>query len=726
MIRAGAKLLTAAALAAFAVAAPAAAGTYEVNACGGIAGGAQNSFAAVADANMSAYSICPATPNAPGTGIVTKATSNGGRAGYLHGAYQIFEAPPGSVLESVTFNPAAIRLSQDWTAGIVAYDGDFNRGDLPYGCYAFRPGCAFGTPSFTVPVTVGLNGHLRFRFESRCNNGVTGCDLSPSTFSPPNRALFAAANVTVRVFDSSVPSIEPRHGSLWSTGWHRGVEDAWSTYRDNVGVMITRLWVDYGLRDNQDYRLATWPAGVRCDFTRRRPCSDIDPGSLGLDTRTLADGDHYIRIEAVDTAGNVNGIDRMISVDNTVPARPSAMSVTDGEGWRTTNGFRVNWSAERDGAAPLDKAHYRLCPSAGGPCIEGVKTGAVTGGVDDVRVPRPGDYELRAWLEDAAGNQDPERSAGPVHLRFDDVAPDLVFDRPSRRDPALLTARVTDAHSGVAAASIEIRRRDGGAWHELDATLSGDRLTARVDDEALPDGDYVVRGIARDAAGNKQVAAEDTGGDRMELTLPLRTPTVLRLRADCPGAPRCKSGRALIRGSVRTATGGAVPGSAIAVSQRVRSAATSQALTTIRTSDDGTFTLRLAGGPSRTVRFRYSGSEQLKPAQSDLVFRAPARSTIAVDKRVVSNGSGVKFRGRLRGGPVPDGGKLIDLQAYFRRRWRTFATPRTNAQGEWSYRYRFEATVGRVVYRFRARIRREAAYPYELGRSRTVRVTVVG
>ncbi len=281
----------------------------------------------------------------------------------------------------------------------------------------------------------------------------------------------------MRVFDASVPSIQPRSGALWSDGWHRGVEDAWSTYRDNVGVMITRLWVDWNLRDNQDYRLPTWPAGVRCDFTRRRPCTDVDPGSLGLDTRTLADGEHYIRIEAVDTAGNVTGIDRMISVDNTIPNRPTGMAVAGGEGWRTENGFRVNWSSAPDGAAPLNAAHYRLCPSAGGACTESTRSGSVTGGLDDVRVPRPGDYELRAWLEDAAGNQDPERSAGPVHLRFDDVAPSLVFDRPSRIDPALLSARVSDQHSGVAGAAIEIRRRDGGAWHELDSQLAGDRLT---------------------------------------------------------------------------------------------------------------------------------------------------------------------------------------------------------------------------------------------------------
>ena len=104
----------------------------------------------------------------------------------------------------------------------------------------------------------------------------------------------------------------------------------------------------------------------------------------------------------------------------------------------------------------------------------------------------------------------------------------------------------------------------------------------------------------------------------------------------------------------------------------------------------------------------------------------PAASSICVDRRAVRNGDAVVFSGRLDGGHVPEGGKLIDLQAYYRGRWRTFATPRSDARGRWSYRYRFGATRGTVRYRFRARIRREAAYPFELGYSRRVRVTVRG
>ena len=87
------------ALVPIALLAPAAAdaGVYEVHACGGPAGAAQSAFAAAADPQMEAYSICP-PQSAVGTGIATKATSSGGIAAYGAGAYQVFTAPAGASL----------------------------------------------------------------------------------------------------------------------------------------------------------------------------------------------------------------------------------------------------------------------------------------------------------------------------------------------------------------------------------------------------------------------------------------------------------------------------------------------------------------------------------------------------------------------------------------------------------------------------------------------------
>ena len=46
-----------------------------------------------------------------------------------------------------------------------------------------------------------------------------------------------------------------------------------------------------------------------------------------------------------------------------------------------------------------------------------------------------GDRRLRLWLEDAAGNHDPERASDPLGLRFDDEAPVAVFEPTDPRDP---------------------------------------------------------------------------------------------------------------------------------------------------------------------------------------------------------------------------------------------------------------------------------------------------
>src|SRR5207253_11015365 len=156
---------------------------------------------------------------------------------YGAGDYQVFEAPSGASLESVSFNVGAIRLHNLWSVGVITYDGDFNAGDRPYGCYAGLPGCGVGTSNFSIRVNVPLYGHSRFRFETRCFN-PSGCDASASPFNPANRALFSAANVAVRVSDDTLPSIVPHHGALWSDSWHRGYEEAWARLADNAGIMI--------------------------------------------------------------------------------------------------------------------------------------------------------------------------------------------------------------------------------------------------------------------------------------------------------------------------------------------------------------------------------------------------------------------------------------------------------------------------------------------------------
>jgi hypothetical protein len=181
------------------------------------------------------------------------------------------------------------------------------------------------------------------------------------------------------------------------------------------------------------------------------------------------------------------------------------------------------------------------------------------------------------------------------------------------------------------------------------------------------------------------------------------------------------------RGSVVRAGGSPVGHGLVEVWSRSAAAGSGYArVARVRTDAGGGFAYRVPAGTSRTLRFRYTGSAIDRPSQAEVSLRVPAAVTIHASRRSVRNGDTVTFSGRLRGKPIPSGGKVVDLQAHYRGHWRTFATPRAGRDGRWRYRYRFGATRGRLVYPFRVLVRPESSYPYALGTSRTRRVTVTG
>ncbi len=142
------------------------------------------------------------------------------------------------------------------------------------------------------------------------------------------------------------------------------------------------------------------------------------------------------------------------------------------------------------------------------------------------------------------------------------------------------------------------------------------------------------------------------------------------------------------------------------------------------TRRDGRFSARLPRGTSRRVRVTYCGRDG--GHYRDLRLRAKPSVGLKSNRRRVRNGRSVVFSGRVRSKPIPRGGKLVELQAFFRGRWRTFQTLHTRRQGTFRFRYWFGGTRGTVRYRFRAVAPREGGYPYTTGSSRRVTVSVSG
>jgi hypothetical protein len=108
-----------------------------------------------------------------------------------------------------------------------------------------------------------------------------------------------------------------------------------------------------------------------------------------------------------------------------------------------------------------------------------------------------------------------------------------------------------------------------------------------------------------------------------------------------------------------------------------------------RTSRKGGFSFKAPPGASRTLRFGYRShvNDTAFTTALDVLQRVRASATLRASRRFVPRGGRVTFAGRLRGGYVPPRGKLVELQATDRGRWRTFALVRSNRRGAFRYRY---------------------------------------
>jgi hypothetical protein len=148
------------------------------------------------------------------------------------------------------------------------------------------------------------------------------------------------------------------------------------------------------------------------------------------------------------------------------------------------------------------------------------------------------------------------------------------------------------------------------------------------------------------------------------------------------------------------------------------------AMPSVLTAANGEFTLRLpAGVSSRTLRFEYSSVVDSTPVVTRaLKLSVRAGIALKVTPHTASVGRSIYFTGRLRGEPVPIGGKLLVLEARSPGGgWLEFDVIRSDAHGRFHASYRFKFP-GPAVYQFRVLCEAEADYPFATGASKVVGV----
>jgi hypothetical protein len=469
------------------------AGTYDVTSCN--SDGSASGWAAYGSSSYQSGIVCPYNGDLTSRGLGVANFPNVGVLGYSGGGL-MFKAPAGTTLAGIGSGVRIQRWDASYWLGLFSASGQ--------NLFGFVANDGNGAPAgaYTARSWFNMNREANVHLE-------VGCSALCDTSSLPGSGFRAWAQlfdpITVRIEDDDAPSEAVTGGGLVAGPYATGAQPVTYNASDASGIRATRLYVD-GSRLRDDMRT--------CNFEQPVPCSNVSAGSYSVDTRSLGDGAHTVKVETVDSAGNASSQSRSISVDNSAPAAPT-VSVSGGEGWRRSNDFTLTWSNPAGQVAPIAKAHFEVCradqPANCQPT--GLQTGANISTISGLSVPGEGDYTVRVWLEDAAGNTSAASSSAPIHLRYDATAPVSVrnltlangeswrstnsFDV-SWENPSGQLAPITSVHYRMCdnQGNCATETRDGGA--EMDS-VAGVRVPGP--------GDYTLSLWMGDDAGNADEAS---------------------------------------------------------------------------------------------------------------------------------------------------------------------------------------------------------------------------
>jgi hypothetical protein len=670
-------LAVALALTCIAAAPPAAAGSYTVRQCDYASGNGHHDFVwqSAGSPTIDQY----AGSGCGEFGLAARNSGGGTQRTYTSGAFGgwFAHSPAGTVFTH--FSGAFGVLAGCCVNGMATYAEATQRFDgHGAGAYLFQGN--LGNQTWGAPS--GLSGPVGRSW----NASTSGFDATRVAFYMAcgpgfscSQGIYGDLRLRGRSFDFTLrdevpPSVGEPAGTLLTGGWVRGVRSlSFPAHDTGGGLSAVDAVFDVGTAFHS-------PSGctvVAGRYARLQPCPSGRVADWAVDTARLPDGGHQLRLSATDAGGTRTQRTFAAYVDNGAPAAPQALAVVGGDDWRAANGFELMWANPGGQHAPIARARWLAC-RLGAPvpeCVGGERSASSVATSGPVALPAAGEWVVGVWLEDSVGNGDPS-TASRQRLRYDPDPPLLDVLPADPAAPGRIGASVSDL-SGVVSGTIEVRRHGSDGWIDLAAMRSADRIVAQLEESlTAAGGTFDVRVRAVDAAGNAAVAHK---------LLEVEAPAPAWVQGPLPGPVLSPDGwRPQPVGSPRLDSRGAAR---VTMTARVRVA--------------------------RGQRPRKGGRSRPRPPRPRDVRRL-----------VTTGGRPVLFRGRV-GKPVPRGGKLVEVQAHFRGRWRTISTVRARRDGRWRFRYTFRTSPWRAVHRLRARVPVEAGYPFSAGASRPVRVTVL-
>ncbi len=493
----------------------------------------------------------------------------------------------------------------------------------------------------------------------------------------------------------------------------------------------------YAVETSRTGPLSPCPSG-RCQSGELSLSSGPDMRTISI--ASLAEGTHWISAVAASGAGlpSENPGSTVVRVDKTVPDvelegvpsgwvnQPVTLVASAGD-----SGSGMTAKPEIDNGQPVtviragDEAPY-----------------ASPGDRASFTVASEGVTSVTYWARDLAGNSndgallpdgDFHPRPGAATVKIDRRPPVIELESVrDQDDPEVIRATARDSDSGLDRGMISYRAVSGGAWVDLETSLDGNQLSARIPSDRLPPGQYELTAEATDKAGNRGSSGIDSP---MVLELPLKHETglALRFRKSPSGkaSKRISVGATIeVVGRLARADGTSVDASRVEVRQRFPAGSKRRSVTTsVKTDGTGRFLAKLAPGPSRRIQASYVGDRTHRPVSSrPLSVSARDRTSFRIRPKSLRNGGRVLMSGSVRGrGAIrPARGKLVAIQ-YFdpgRRKWRPVEVLRTSRNGRFRYRYRFKTITSAQHILFRAISLPEAGWPFRPSTSKRRSVIV--
>jgi hypothetical protein len=255
-----------------------------------------------------------------------------------------------------------------------------------------------------------------------------------------------------------------------------------------------------------------------------------------------------------------------------------------------------------------------------------------------------------------------------------------------------------------------------------------------LDTTKVANGEHHLVVSVLDAAGNsapvldRNLMVENPGAPGPLNGVGASAQATLTARWQATQKPTLNTGfgyRETIRGHLSGPGGKPISGAQIDVSATpAYSGGSTAAMKAPRTDADGRFVLHIApGASSRALRLSYRVhlGDPRPVATRTLRLAVRASLSLGIAPRTASAGSTIRFHGRLRGGPIPKGGKSLVLEARSGGAWIEFDVIHSDRRGRYHSTYTFKFP-GPADYQFRVLCEAEADYPYARAASSIVDV----